>query len=118
MSLMEALNSRIGTTERIVPAAAVAVPPPLLTGVGDPAAIRETVPGEVGHKSMKMYPEIEYNIENLTAILTRANKGTEYLLGNLGTTAGEEQVGLLCEILEAAQCMLIAHMASGILSRD
>ncbi len=117
MTLMEALNARIGSTEGVVPVTPIEPEHTALPSVGaNPAAVRPILPGEVGTRTMKMYPEIEYNRENLVAILTRANKGTAYLLENLDTSAGSEQLGLLCEILEGAQCMVIAHMASGILN--
>lgn len=116
MSLMEAFNRRLGDPTGVVPVAVPAPAPTPTYGIADPRTLREVRPGEVGYKTMNVYPDTPYSEGALRELLARTQKGAQYFLDNMGTEKAESALGLLTEVLEATHLMLIGYMANGILN--
>lgn len=119
-ALEDAINSRRGGGKAGIPAElnpqTEPMPPRPATEIFEGrrvSGVRDSVPGEIGHDNLGgMKPEeLVYNVENLKAFLTRTQKGCEFLLQNLSTPEGYEQIGLLVSLMGKAHDLLIAHDA-------
>lgn len=61
---------------------------------------------------MPKHPEVPYSPEAFAVLMSRVQAGCKFMIEHIADAEGDEQIGFLADLLEAASCMAIGHMAA------
>lgn len=125
MGLDDALFKRKGgkvvvpqhvTTEDLLVTETYTQPPPVPADGHEP--LRDLRPGEVGSVVSPKYPDVPYSDDEFRRLLTRLRAGCDFMLDNLDSPKGQEQVGYFAGLAETTQLMAIGYMANHTLNES
>lgn len=80
--------------------------------------LRDLRAGEVGSVGSPKYPDVPYSADTFATILTRLRKGCDFMIDNLDSPQGQEQVGYFADLAESAHLMAIGYMSNHILNES